>query len=237
MTPNPSKAPWYFVGLQELLVYFDPWIAGVMIPGLIIAGLMAVPYLDPNPMGIGAYSLRKRPFANVLFLLGIAMWFILIFIGYYCRGPNYGWYWPWESWLVHKPLPPPMPSLSVWVGGLLLAAYLGFGILGPRLIQREIPWKKAIPGFFLAVVVFGGAGILLEALTPGRLAWLVFFLFVYFFFGFLMPQRYIRSLPWPRYLVTMLLVLLTVGVLLKMGVRLGFNVKYIFTLPEYNFNI
>src|SRR5574341_1153657 len=50
-TPNPSKAPWYFVGLQEMLVYFDPWIAGVVLPGLIIVGLMAIPYLDPNPAG------------------------------------------------------------------------------------------------------------------------------------------------------------------------------------------
>ena len=48
-TPNPSKAPWYFVGLQELLVYFDPWIAGVVLPTLIIVGLMAIPYIDKSP--------------------------------------------------------------------------------------------------------------------------------------------------------------------------------------------
>ena len=47
-TPNPSKAPWYFVGLQELLVYFDPWIAGVALPTLIVVGLMAIPYLDKS---------------------------------------------------------------------------------------------------------------------------------------------------------------------------------------------
>ncbi len=52
-TENPAKAPWYFVGLQELLVYFDPWIAGVSIPLLIILGLAALPYLDPNPRGVG----------------------------------------------------------------------------------------------------------------------------------------------------------------------------------------
>ena len=50
-TPNPSKAPWYFLGLQELLVYFDPWMAGVVIPVLIIVGLMAIPYLDVNARG------------------------------------------------------------------------------------------------------------------------------------------------------------------------------------------
>ena len=55
-TPNPSKAPWYFVGLQELLVYFDPWIAGVVLPTLIIVGLMAIPYIDKSPHGIGEYN-------------------------------------------------------------------------------------------------------------------------------------------------------------------------------------
>src|SRR3954462_2837176 len=45
-TPNPSKAPWYFLGLQEMLVYFDPWLAGVVLPGLIIVGLICIPYID-----------------------------------------------------------------------------------------------------------------------------------------------------------------------------------------------
>src|SRR5438552_1397700 len=86
ITPNPSKAPWYFVGLQELLVYFDPWIAGVLLPNMIIVGLMAIPYIDPSPKGVGTYSLKERPFANAMFLLGVFMWFALIFIGYFCRG-------------------------------------------------------------------------------------------------------------------------------------------------------
>ena len=51
LTPNPSKAPWYFLGLQEMLVYFDPWIAGVFLPSLIILGLMAIPYIDINSKG------------------------------------------------------------------------------------------------------------------------------------------------------------------------------------------
>ena len=51
VTPNPAKAPWYFLGLQEMLVYFDPWIAGVAFPMLIIIGLMAIPYIDINPKG------------------------------------------------------------------------------------------------------------------------------------------------------------------------------------------
>ena len=66
-TPNPSKAPWYFLGLQEMLVYFDPWMAGVALPVLIILGLAAIPYLDVNPKGNGYYTLRERAFAVLTF--------------------------------------------------------------------------------------------------------------------------------------------------------------------------
>ena len=53
IAPNPAKAPWYFLGLQEMLVYFDPWLAGVVFPGLIVVGLIAIPYMDKNPRGNG----------------------------------------------------------------------------------------------------------------------------------------------------------------------------------------
>src|SRR6476661_6369456 len=62
-TPNPSKAPWYFLGLQEMLVYFDPWMAGVILPTMIIVGLMVIPYIDINPRGNGYYTFAQRPFA------------------------------------------------------------------------------------------------------------------------------------------------------------------------------
>src|SRR5262249_40007564 len=54
--PNPSKAPWYFLGLQEMLVYFDPWMAGVVLPTMIIVGLMALPYIDFNQKGNGYFT-------------------------------------------------------------------------------------------------------------------------------------------------------------------------------------
>ena len=69
-TPNPSKAPWYFLGLQEILVYFDPWFAGVVLPGLIIVGLMVIPYIDVNPKGNGYYCFKERKFAISTFLFG-----------------------------------------------------------------------------------------------------------------------------------------------------------------------
>ncbi len=97
--PDPSKAPWYFLGLQELLVYFDPWIAGVMVPLLIIFGLMAIPYLDTNPEGDGAYTWKPRKFAITVFVFGfVVLWLAPIFIGVFFRGPGWGFYWPWEAW-------------------------------------------------------------------------------------------------------------------------------------------
>src|SRR5690242_21438849 len=69
-TPNPSKAPWYFLGLQEILVYFDPWHAGVVLPSLIIVGLMVIPYIDINPRGNGYYCFKDRKWEILTFFLG-----------------------------------------------------------------------------------------------------------------------------------------------------------------------
>ncbi|MFY9270664.1 MAG: hypothetical protein WAO55_13060, partial [Candidatus Manganitrophaceae bacterium] len=101
-TPNPTKAPWYFLGLQELLVYFDPWLAGVVLPSLIIVGLVLIPYIDPNPRGKGYYTFTERKFSVLGFILGLGLWYILIVIGVWFRGLDWSWYWPWEDWSVHK---------------------------------------------------------------------------------------------------------------------------------------
>jgi hypothetical protein len=98
LTMNPSKAPWYFLGLQEMLVYFDPWIAGVVMPGLLIVGLMVFPYVDSNPLGNGYYTWRQRKFAISMFLWGFFMWIILILIGTFIRGPGWIWFWPGQTW-------------------------------------------------------------------------------------------------------------------------------------------
>ena len=72
-TPNPSKAPWYFLGLQEMLVYFDPWLAGVVLPSLIIVGLICIPYIDKNPKGNGYYTFSEHKAEITLFLFGFAV--------------------------------------------------------------------------------------------------------------------------------------------------------------------
>ena len=89
-TPNPSKAPWYFLGLQEMLVYFDPWMAGVVLPSLVVAGLMAIPFLDFNKEGNGYYTIKQRQFAYLIFQFGfLELWVTLIILGTFLRGPNW----------------------------------------------------------------------------------------------------------------------------------------------------
>ena len=120
-TPNPSKAPWYFLGLQEMLVYFDPWLAGVVLPSLIIVGLMAIPYIDTNPKGNGYYTFNERKAEIVIFLFGfVVLWSSLIVLGTFLRGPNWNFFGPFEYWDVHKLEALTNVQLSdyVWVRGL-----------------------------------------------------------------------------------------------------------------------
>ena len=99
LTMNPAKAPWYFLGLQEMLVYFDPWIAGVVMPTLIIVGLMAIPYIDTNPLGSGYYTWKQRKFAIGTFCFGfLVLWVAMILIGTFIRGPGWQWFWPGQTW-------------------------------------------------------------------------------------------------------------------------------------------
>ncbi|MFV1965045.1 MAG: cytochrome b N-terminal domain-containing protein [Pirellulaceae bacterium] len=134
VTPNPAKAPWYFDGLQELLVYFEPWIAGVALPTIIVFGLMAIPYLDTNTLGVGEYAFSKRRFAVSVFTFGMVLWFVLIFIGLFIRGPSWAWYWPWEDWSVAKETTSTTWNLTPFAGGALLATYFGAGLILPAFI-------------------------------------------------------------------------------------------------------
>jgi hypothetical protein len=99
LTMNPSKAPWYFLGLQEMLVYFDPWIAGVVMPTLIIVGLIAIPYIDETPLGNGYYTYKQRKWAIWAFIFGfIVLWCVMVVIGTLIRGPGWLWFWPGQTW-------------------------------------------------------------------------------------------------------------------------------------------
>ena len=95
LTPNPSKAPWYFLGLQELLRYFHPMIAGIIIPTLILVGLMAVPYVDRNPSN----KPGDRKLAITLFTMLFMFGAVLTMAGSFFRGPGFNWVWPWAQGL------------------------------------------------------------------------------------------------------------------------------------------
>ncbi len=238
VTPNPSKAPWYFLGLQELLVYFDPWIAGVLLPGVIVMGLIAIPYLDPDPnRGVGFYSIKERPFASTIFLTGIGAWFTLIIIGTVMRGPNWAWYWPWESWLHHKPPPPPTMILPLMVGLALLGIYFVLGMTLPLLVKKEFNLKPAILKVLAGAVAIAVILGVLPTFSFVQGAWVGFALFLYLVLGFLLPQKYLKGISKVRYVVCMTLLLIMIGVFLKVAVRLGFNVKYIVSVPAVSLNI
>ncbi|MEX2275682.1 MAG: menaquinol-cytochrome c reductase cytochrome b subunit [Actinomycetota bacterium] len=93
LTPNPSKAPWYFLGLQELLRYFHPLVAGITIPTFILVGLAAVPYVDRNPSNKPGDRKIALTMFTVLFVFGAT----LTIIGSFFRGPGYNWVWPWAQ--------------------------------------------------------------------------------------------------------------------------------------------
>ena len=133
LTMNPAKAPWYFLGLQEMLVYFDPWIAGVVMPTLIIIGLMVIPYIDTNPRGAGYYTWKQRKFAISTFIFGfLILWVSMIIIGTFIRGPGWMWFWPGQTWdeskLVYE-VNRDLPDLFGAWGGLT-RSNLGKGIFG-----------------------------------------------------------------------------------------------------------
>ncbi len=209
-SPNPSKAPWYFLGLQEMLVYFDPWIAGVVMPLLIVTGLIAIPYLDFNPKGRGYFTFVERKFAVTTFLMGfIVFWVSLILIGTFLRGPNWNFFGPYEVWDVHKVESLNNENLSDWVWIKTLGMKLPGG--SPvNIIKREIVGLVLVGAYFMVL--------------PPLLA----FSFLKFFY---------RRMGFIRYNLMMNLMLFWAFMVFKMIMRWLFNLKYFVAIPEWFFNI
>ncbi len=142
-TPNPSKAPWYFLGLQEMLVYFDPWLAGVVLPAMIMTGLIAIPYIDRNPKGNGYYTLRERKMAIFLFLFGfLILWVLQMFIGTFLRGPGWNFFGVYEHWDHNK-----VESLkNIDISELFYVNLLG-GYEPDNVLLRELPGILMVVGY------------------------------------------------------------------------------------------
>ena len=109
MTPNPAKAPWYFLWLQEIVTdttirigsftVNGAFVGGVVLPGLLVVLLSAWPWLDRSPAAAtGVWLPRSRRAQNAVFLLIVAVILAFTLIGTFCRGPYWNFYWPWETW-------------------------------------------------------------------------------------------------------------------------------------------
>ena len=205
--PNPSKAPWYFLGLQEMLVYFDPWMAGVVLPGLIILGLAAMPYIDTNPKGNGYYTFKERKFAIITWMFGyLILWCVLIVFGTFLRGPNWNFFGPFETSDSHRVEP--------------LTNIIVSDIWNARVLKQKLPDSILLrewPGMLLTVFWMF---ILPFLMTKIR------------FFGRLRTQ-----MGFARFYLMAVLFVIMMLVPVKMVGRWTINLKYIIAMPEYSFNL
>ena len=180
-TPNPSKAPWYFLGLQEMLVYYDPWLAGVVFPSLIVFGLMALPYIDFNKQGCGYFTFDQRKFSILVFLFGfIVLWVLMVMLGTFLRGPGWNFFGPYQYWDPHMVLPLNNVDFSdfFWVNWLgqgkptfwLVRELPGFVVLGlylmvmPPLLARTVFRSFYVEMGFARYMVFMVLVLMMAAL-------------------------------------------------------------------------
>jgi hypothetical protein len=205
--PNPSKAPWYFLGLQEMLVYFDPWMAGVVLPTFIIIGLIALPYIDFNQKGNGYFTFKQRAFAISTFLYGfIVLWVVLIVLGTFLRGPNWNFFGPFEPWDPHKNVPLNNVNLSdyFWLMGF------GQAMEGKGWFFRELPGILLILAYLL--------------LLPPILAKTIL-------------RPFFIKMGFIRFFILVTLIQFMLLLPIKMVLRWTINLKYIVFIPEAFFNI
>jgi len=211
-SPNPAKAPWYFVGLQEMLVYFDPWIGGVLLPVMTITGLICLPYCDPNPEGAGYFSFERRKFSITTYLFGfLVLWIAMICAGAFLRGPNWSSFGLYEPWDVHKLAQTNDTNLSQFFWQDAMNWLTG----RPRALESLHWLKRELPGFLVVAAYF-----LLLPVLGARL--------------FRNPYR---QLGWLRYSIVAFHLLVLLAVPIKMYLRFAFNLKYIIFVPEYSFDV
>ncbi len=216
-TPNPSKAPWYFLGLQEMLVYYDPWLAGVVFPSVIIGGMMAIPYIDFNKLGNGYYTFNQRKFAITTFMFGfLPLWVGMIILGTFLRGPNWNIFGIYEFWDVHK-----LEALN----NVNLSEYFWYGLGQPLPMAPAGAdfWTQAPYILLREFVGFVAIGVYLGVL-PMVMAMTVF-------------KKFFLRMGFLRFMVFSNLVLMMAALPLKMVLRWAVNLKYFIAIPEWFFNV
>jgi len=220
LTMNPSKAPWYFLGLQEMLVYFDPWIAGVVMPSIIMVGLMVFPYVDSNPLGNGYYTLRQRRFSLLMFGWGFLMWILLIVIGTFIRGPGWIWFWPGQTW-DHNAV---VFDKNVDLHDLLaVKLHLPFLAMNPF---KFIFGLIVVTGFYLVGALFFHW---LMTVDFSKLRWNRLFPKNEFEQKLLSRTSLLQYLTFQFFAVSVLLALPV-----KLFLRLVFTIKYVWVTPWFN---
>jgi uncharacterized membrane protein len=239
-TPNPSKAPWYFLGLQEMLVYYDPWYAGVVLPTIIIIGLMAIPYIDLNPKGNGYYTFAERKFAITIFLFGyLALWVFMIITGTFLRGPGWNFFGPFEYWDPHKVVALNNVNLSdyVWVDWFQWI-YKKTGIEWfnqglPEVVNKVpqlIPWNGPSVREFLVEV-----GHAFKREFAGILFLAFYFLALPGVLAKTLLKKFYEQMDFIRFSVLVLLALTMFTLPLKMLLRWTINLKYFVDTPWIKF--
>jgi hypothetical protein len=216
--PNPSKAPWYFLGLQEMLVYFDPWMAGVVLPTMIINGLIALPYIDFNREGNGYYSFKNRAFAVTTFLFGfLVLWVTLIVLGTFLRGPNWNFFGPFAYWDPHKvdPLNNVNVSDIFWLRMLGTSPADVRAPVGSNVRLLNAIWRE-LPGIILV-------GLYMVALPP--------------LLAMTVMKKFFIKMGFVRFIILVTLMQFMMSLPLKMVLRWTINLKYIVYIPEIFFNI
>jgi hypothetical protein len=220
VTMNPAKAPWYFLGLQEMLVYFDPWMAGVVMPTLIIVGLMVIPYIDVNPLGNGYYTYKQRRFSIWTFLIGfVGLWVLMIVIGTFIRGPGWMWFWPGATWdaqavqyTVNRNLDQVFPFSLLNINGSFV---------------QHLPGVTPAYAPILARIIFG-----------------VFPVGAYFIFaGFLVhwicmrtefSRKIYKRMSLVQLVTMYVFLVLMLSLPIKILLRLLFNIKYVWVTPWFS---
>jgi hypothetical protein len=199
-----------------MLVYFDPWMAGVVMPTLIIIGLMAIPYIDANPLGNGYYTYKQRKFAIWSFWAGfLGLWVLMIIIGTFIRGPGWMWFWPGATWdaqrveyTINRNLDQVFMIDGSWLAHLMPAANRSYAPILARIIFGIFP----VTLYFIAASYAGY--VIMNSTSFAR--------------------KIFARMSLLQIVTTDLLLVLMLSLPVKIILRLVFRIKYVWVTPWFS---